>query len=87
MQTPAFEDGLEALLDLAEREPVACMCAEADPSRCHRALLADALVARGVQVRHILSEASATPHRLHARARVHAGRVSYPGPRPGMLDL
>jgi len=87
MQTPAFEDGLKALLDLAARGRVACLCAEADPSRCHRALLADALVARGVEVLHLLSEASATPHRLHPRARVHEGRVSYPGTRPGTLDL
>jgi uncharacterized protein (DUF488 family) len=55
------------------------MCAEAVPWRCHRSLIADALVARGVVVRHILSSGRADAHRLTSFARVHDGRVSYPG--------
>jgi uncharacterized protein (DUF488 family) len=55
------------------------MCAEAVWWRCHRQLIADALVARGVEVRHIISAAPPQPHTLTAFARVDDGRVSYPG--------
>jgi uncharacterized protein (DUF488 family) len=54
------------------------MCAEAVPWRCHRSLLADALLARGVRVAHILGPGPAQPHRLTPFARLTAGRVSYP---------
>lgn len=58
----------------------AIMCAEAVWWRCHRQLVADALVARGIPVRHITSAASAPLHELTPFARVaSAGRVSYPG--------
>ena len=58
---------------------VAIMCAEALWWRCHRQLVADALVARGIEVRHIASASSAPLHTLTDFARVDAGRVSYPG--------
>ena len=58
---------------------VAIMCAEALWWRCHRQLVADALVARGIEVRHIASASSARSHTLTDFARVDAGRVSYPG--------
>ena len=55
------------------------MCAEAVPWRCHRQLIADALVARGVEVRHILGPRRVEAHRLHADARVgEDGLVTYP---------
>jgi uncharacterized protein (DUF488 family) len=46
MQTPEFDESLESLIQLAKKEQVALMCAEAVPWRCHRSLIADALVAR-----------------------------------------
>ncbi len=52
------------------------MCAEAVPWRCHRQLVADALVARGVEVRHVVGAAE-NPHRLTAFARVDGDRVVY----------
>ena len=58
---------------------VAIMCAEALWWRCHRQLVADALVAPGIEVRHIASASSAPLHTLTDFARVDAGRVSYPG--------
>ena len=58
---------------------VAIMCAEALWWRCHRQLVADALVAPGIEVRHIASASSAPSHTLTDFARVDAGRVSYPG--------
>ena len=78
METPAFQDGVAALLEFATR-PTAVMCAEAVWWQCHRQLLSDALVARGVTVRHILGLDAAKPHRLSEFARVVDGRVHYPG--------
>jgi len=78
MQTMEFERGLEELLAIARRSPTAVMCAEAVPWRCHRSLIADALVARGIEVRHIAGERRAEPHRLTPFARVDGIRVTYP---------
>jgi uncharacterized protein (DUF488 family) len=64
MQTSEFRDGLDAFAMFAQGRPVALMCAEAKWWQCHRQLIADALVARGMEVRHILSRAEATPHGL-----------------------
>ncbi len=79
METQAFSAGLEMLLAFAEGRPTAIMCAEAVWWRCHRRLIADALVARGIDVRHIVSAAQAEAHRLTEFATVVEGRVSYPG--------
>jgi len=79
METEAFESGLEALLDLARDRVVAFMCAEAVWWRCHRRLVADALVARGTEVRHILSLTEAPAHELPPFARAVEGRVTYSG--------
>lgn len=76
MQTEAFDDGLEELLGLPG--PVALMCAEALPWRCHRSLVADALLARGVPVWHLLGKGEPTPHRPMPFARIGRGRVTYP---------
>jgi uncharacterized protein (DUF488 family) len=54
------------------------MCAEAVPWRCHRSLIADALIARGWTVIDIMSQAKATPHKLTPFARVEGTRVTYP---------
>ena len=90
MQTPEFEDGLRQLRELARRGPVAVMCAEAVPWRCHRALLADALLARGVVVQHVVGRGRTRPHRLTPFARIEGRRVTYPpepdAPAPGAGD-
>ncbi len=78
MRTPAFDADLSALIALAGTERIACMCAEADPAHCHRSLLADALVANGVAVDHILDRETIAPHVLHRGAIARAGRVEYP---------
>lgn len=80
MRTPEFEEGLEKLVGLAGKERVAVMCAEAVPWRCHRSLIADALLVRGVAVRHITSLKRAEPHRLTPFARVEGTRITYPSP-------
>jgi uncharacterized protein (DUF488 family) len=79
METPEFVTQLEALRLEAARVPTAVMCAEALPARCHRSLLADALVARGVEVRHILGPGRVETHALTPGARVVDGWLSYPG--------
>jgi uncharacterized protein (DUF488 family) len=78
MQTPAFEEALVELIAWSSA-PTAIMCAEAVWWQCHRQLIADALVARDVGVRHIMSPSSAPAHTLTSFARVEAGRVTYPG--------
>lgn len=84
MQTPQFAAGLKRLLALAAARPTACMCAEAVPWRCHRSLIGDALVARGVEVVDLISETSERPHKLNPMAVVDHGQLSYP---PEQLEL
>jgi uncharacterized protein (DUF488 family) len=75
----AFRRELELLTGVAGAERCAVMCAEADWRRCHRRIIADHLVARGVRVRHLLSPGVAETAVLDARARVAAdGLVTYP---------
>jgi uncharacterized protein (DUF488 family) len=86
MQSTAFAEALTALLDLAARETVAVMCAEAVPWRCHRSLIADAVAVRGAVVEHIVTRARREPHRLTAWARVDGFRITYPAAQ-GHLGL
>jgi uncharacterized protein (DUF488 family) len=79
MQTREFAAELDRLMDLGRARAVAIMCAEADWRHCHRSLIADALVARGEPVLHIVAPDQAEPHRLRDFARVAGGIVSYPG--------
>ena len=79
MQTREFEESLEQCIALAREEQVALMCAEAVPWRCHRSLIADALVARGIDVREITRTTEARPHALTSWARVEGTKVTYPG--------
>jgi uncharacterized protein (DUF488 family) len=77
MLSAEFSEGVAALLEYAT-EPTAVMCAEALWWQCHRQLLADALVVRGVDVRHIMSAASAPTHTLTEFARPEGVRILYP---------
>jgi uncharacterized protein (DUF488 family) len=80
MQTPEFAASIDELLMFGEDGRAAVMCAEAVWWRCHRMLLSDALLARAIDVQHILGPASVQPHRLTPFARVgNDGQVSYPG--------
>ena len=80
METAEFEENLGRLLRLEESKRAAIMCAEAVPWRCHRSMIADALTARGVPVRHIMSATKADPHKLTSFARVDGVKVTYPAP-------
>jgi hypothetical protein len=80
METEEFQKNLEELIGLAEKEQVAIMCAEAIYFRCHRHLISDALLVRGIQVEHITSLSRSSPHKLTPWARAEGGKVIYPGP-------
>jgi len=84
MQTPEFEKNLEELILLAREDRLALMCAEALPWRCHRSLIADALLVRGIQAEDIMSPARASAHKLTPFARVEGTAISYP---PQQADL
>lgn len=79
METQPFRTAVDSLLHFASRANTTVMCAESVWWQCHRRLLADALVVRGVDVRHILSAAAPKPHELSEFARIEAGSVTYPG--------
>ena len=78
MQTQEFDAALERLIELARENQTAIMCAEAVPWRCHRSLVADALIARGIPVEHIMSETRRDPHRMTAFARRTGVHITYP---------
>jgi len=78
MQTPEFAAALAALIEMAGREQTAIMCAEAVPWRCHRSLIADALLVHGCTVAHIMSTSEAQPHSLTSFAKVRGERILYP---------
>jgi len=78
MQTEEFETALEALIELAGTARAALMCAEAVPWRCHRSLIADALLVRGLLVEHIVSTKDRHSHTLTPFAKVHGTTITYP---------
>ncbi len=78
MQAPEFDEGLNRAIKLATARPAALMCAEAVPWRCHRSLIADALLARGIGVEDILGMGKPKAHRMTPFARVRGTRVNYP---------
>jgi uncharacterized protein (DUF488 family) len=79
MQTPEFQEAIEKLIALAGEQRLAIMCAEAVPWRCHRSLIADALLVRGLRVEEISSLTRTQPHKLTPFAHVFGTEVTYPG--------
>ena len=62
-KSPEFKAGLDRVVEGAKKYRIALMCSEHDPLDCHRCLLIGrALVERGIQVSHILSDGSIVPH-------------------------
>ena len=83
MQMDKFADAIARLIELSAAKPTAIMCAETVPWRCHRSLIADALAVRHVEVWHIFSATSSKPHQLTGFAKIHRGKISYPGQSAG----
>ena len=84
MRTPEFEAGLDELNALRKRRRTCVMCSEAVWWRCHRRMIADAEVARGIPVRHIMSATVAKGHEMTGFAVVEKRRgrgpvITYPG--------
>ena len=84
LETSEARDALLRLEEAARGLPSAFFCAEAVPWRCHRSLVADALVARGWIVTDLIGPGSARPHALPPFARVAEGEVIYDGGAPGL---
>jgi len=84
MQTAAFQAAVADLIQMGRTRRTAIMCAEAVPWRCHRSLVADALLVRGVPVVEILTETNWRMHALTPFARIVDGAITYP-PAQGEL--
>ena len=82
MQTPEFDEALEELIELSQRNRLAIMCSEAVPWRCHRSLIGDALTVRGIRTEDILNLTRRQVHSLTPFAVVRGTTVTYPGGNP-----
>lgn len=78
MQTAEFEQALTELIELAQARPTAIMCAEAVPWRCHRSLVGDALLVRGLSVLDIIDQHPPRAHQLTSFAQVEGTKITYP---------
>jgi uncharacterized protein (DUF488 family) len=85
MQTPAFAEAVEALIRAGREKRTAIMCAEAVPWRCHRSLVADALLVREVPAVEILSDTDWRPHKLTGFAAVDGLSITYPAEQRSLL--
>jgi uncharacterized protein (DUF488 family) len=78
MRSPAFEESLEALIQLMKEKRTVYVCTEAVFWRCHRQLVSDALLIRGYRIGHILGPGKVQAHELTPFARVDGLRITYP---------
>jgi uncharacterized protein (DUF488 family) len=84
MQTEEFKKALDRAIDSAGEKPSALMCAEAVPWRCHRSLVADALLVRGIEPFEIVGNSPPKAHKMTPFARVRGTEITYP-PESGEL--
>jgi uncharacterized protein (DUF488 family) len=87
MQSGTFRAGVERLLERGSRENVAIMCAERLPWQCHRYMIADYLVAAGVEVRHLVDAARPRAHEVRPEARMTAEGLVYDVGTQSALDV
>jgi uncharacterized protein (DUF488 family) len=85
MQTEEFEQALDRAIELARAEPSALMCAEAVPWRCHRSLVSDALLVRGIDVLEIVGNPAPKMHKVTPFARVDGTHITYPAEQTAEL--
>jgi uncharacterized protein (DUF488 family) len=78
METPEFSRGIEMLIDAYNSGQTVIMCAEAVPWRCHRSLVADTLVIRGIPVEHIMGTKKSMTHTMSPWAKVTGRTITYP---------
>jgi uncharacterized protein (DUF488 family) len=89
MESEEFLEARRWLMETAARMPTAVMCAESLWWRCHRRMLADAVLAAGGEVRHIMEGGRLDQHRLHPASRIERGLPIYDveDPRQARLNL
>jgi uncharacterized protein (DUF488 family) len=87
MQTPNFVHAIGKLLKTAKGENIAVMCAEGNPFRCHRSLIADALIVRKKAVWEISGKKSKKKRHLTSFARVKGTKITYPSHQNKVYDL
>jgi len=87
METDQFQKSATQLVNLAARSPTAILCAEHSPQRCHRRLIADYLVLRGMEVIHLIAVDDARAHQLSPEARRESAQLIYDRHVSGELDL
>jgi uncharacterized protein (DUF488 family) len=78
MQSDDFEKSLDDLITIASKKRSVIMCAEAVPWRCHRSLVSDALLARNINVEHIMGPGKKQPHKMTPFAVIENGKITYP---------
>lgn len=76
MATDEFREAVDRLV--AFEETTAIMCAEAVPWRCHRQLVSDDLLRRGIDVVHILGAGKRERHTMNPDAVDAGGYLIYP---------
>lgn len=85
LRSDEFAEGLGLALDIATARPTALMCAEAVWWRCHRRLISDLLVHRGMEVVHILGPGQSQQHVLHPDAQPDGDLLIYPPAQAGLF--
>lgn len=78
MQTPQFQSAIEKLISMVQMDRIVLMCAEVVPWRCHRSLIADALLIRGIPCEDIINDNRTHVHSLTSFARVDGTKITYP---------
>jgi len=87
METDFFQKSATQLVNLAARSPTAILCAESSPQRCHRRLIADYLVLRGMEIIHLIALDDARAHQLSPEARRESAQLIYDRHRSAELDF
>jgi uncharacterized protein (DUF488 family) len=87
METETFQRAAAQLRNLAARGASAILCAERDPERCHRALIADHLALQGLRVVHLIARGERREHGLSPQARRESAALVYDRQVGGRLDL
>lgn len=77
MDTDAFQKGAAQLQHLAARGVCAMLCAERDPTHCHRSLIADYLTLQGLGVVHLIAPGESREHVLSPAARRESAALVY----------
>lgn len=84
IKTEEFKENLDKLINIAKKKRIALMCAESVPWRCHRSLIADALLVRGIHTENIMSETNRHAHTLTLFAKVRGDLITYPAANNGL---